>query len=73
MSVQQAEIPRPSSTAKTATLHLERKIGQLIQARVFGDYSNLSAPEIKQIETLITSYNIGSLDLAAPYVQPERR
>lgn len=42
---------------------LEEKVGQLLQVRVYADYTSERAAEKKYVETLIQRYHIGSLDI----------
>lgn len=58
---------KAESTVKRllAEMSLEEKIGQMLQVRVYGDYSSLTSPDFVAIRDQIVRYHIGSVDLGA--------
>ncbi|MGQ0813651.1 MAG: glycoside hydrolase family 3 N-terminal domain-containing protein, partial [Gemmatimonadota bacterium] len=46
-----------NSTLRSLTL--EQKVGQLIMARLEGDFENVNAPEMRRVEQLIRKYQLG--------------
>jgi beta-N-acetylhexosaminidase len=51
-------------------MSLEKKVGQMLQVRVYGDYAGVEDPHFRFVLDQIQKYHIGSLDLGARMAGP---